>query len=226
MPTAKGPLLTSSACNSECAERGHGGWYNLGKSHLTVTTSGTAPQTIPKTTRFLLPYGPFTTSPPARGPASAICLSPPLRSSLPIALSTPSTLLTRDTAPGGYNASIAAVVQSTKLSADVAAVETALLPRIKGCGGRTDQLSGRRVIDRCRKQCAQANLQCRKCSAPVQQVVFTRDEIRCWNNPVTMRPRLRWSKWPSLWPQSDRCRNDPATTHRKLPSFNRPGLWL
>lgn len=60
----------------------------------------TAPQTFLETTRFLLPFGPFTTSPPARGPASAICLSPPLRSSLPIALSTPSTLLTRDTAPG------------------------------------------------------------------------------------------------------------------------------
>lgn len=116
---------------------------------------------------------------PQGGPASAICLSPPLRSSLPLALSTPSTLLTRDTAPGGYNASIAAVVQSTKLSAEVIAVETALLPRIKGCGGRTDQLSGRRVIDRCRKKCAQANLQCRQCSAPLQQVVFTRDGSRC-----------------------------------------------
>lgn len=185
----------------------------------------TAPQTIPKTTRFLLPCGPFTTSPPG-GLAGAICLSPPLRSSLPLALSTPSTLLTRNTAPGGYNASIAGVVQSTKLSAEVIAVETALLPRIKGCGGPTDQLSGRRVIDRCRKQCAQANLQCRKCSAPVQQVVFTRDGIRCRNNPVTMRPRLPWSKRLSLWPQRDRCRNNPATTHRKLPSFNRPSLWL
>lgn len=84
--------------------------------------------------------------PLARGPASAICLSPPLRSSLPLALSTLSTLLTRDTAPGGYNASIAAVVQSTKLSAGVIAVGTALVPRIKGCGGPADQVSGRRVI--------------------------------------------------------------------------------
>lgn len=48
-----------------------------------------------------------------------------------------------------YNASIAAVVQSTKL-AGMIAVETALLPRVKGCGGPADQLSGRRVIDRCR----------------------------------------------------------------------------
>lgn len=64
MPTAKGPLLTSSACNLECVERGHSGWYNLGKSHLTVTTSEHCTTDVPRDHKIPAPLWSLHYKPP------------------------------------------------------------------------------------------------------------------------------------------------------------------